>query len=541
MFPIRHYQARWLRGDVVAGVTVAAIAIPESLGYAGIVGLPIEAGLYTALLAPVVFAVLASSRQLVVGADSATAAIVAAGAAMLAGVGTQEYAGAVALTTLVGGAVLLLMAVLRLGFLADLISAPVLAGFLSGVGVSLIIGKLPGMLQLEASGSTWEKLTTTVQELGDTNPTAAVLSLTVVAVMLGLERLRPKLPAALFALAAATVLAAAVGAQDRGVQVVGAIPAGLPQLSIPTVQAGDVLQLLGTGIALAVVILAQSAAVARSYASRNDYHVNEDADLFALGAANVASSITGGFSANGSPPRTAAGDEAGSRSQLVNIVMALTVALVLLFATGLFDYIPTAVLDAVVFAIGIRLIRVADLRRVASYRRSEFATALICLVAVAFVGVEQGVLLAVLISVADRLRRQYRPNDEVLASPLGVEERLLQRLPDGRALPPDILVYRYGTSLFFENAANFTSRVNQLLRSAGTPIRLLVLDLAAMSDLDYTGVATLRALAQDLSARGTTIVLTELAPEVGWVVAKSGLKDCVEVVPRMEDAVFAEI
>lgn len=534
---LRTFRIGNLRGDLVAGVTVAAIAIPESLGYAVIAGMPVQAGLYCALLPAVVFAFLASSRQLVVGADSATAAIVAAGAGAVAVVGTAQYGGAVALLGLITGALLVLMAVAKLGFLADLISQPVLTGFLAGVGVSLVIGKLPGVLGISASGTTWDKLVDTVTGLGSIDVPSAVLGLGVVLVMVLGERLVPKLPAALVAVVLFSLVGVAIDASAKGVAMVGALPPGLPSLALPSVSPGELTALLGTAASIAVVVLAQSAAVARSFGTKNGYRVDENADLVGLGAANAASGLTGGFAINGSPPRTAAGDGAGSRSQLVNLVMALVIGLLLVLGSGLFAYIPSPVLDGIVLAIGISLVKVGQLRAVGRARRAELVIALVALVVVAFVGVEQGVLLAVLLSLADRLSRQYRPWDEVLVHDGVVSDRLRRRVPQ---LTPDrlegVLVYRFGAQLFFENATFFEDRVEDLRHRATTPVRWLVLDAAAMEEVDFTGVGVLRRIAQELTAAGGGLVLTELSPSALETVRRTGLIDVVRVVPRLEDA-----
>lgn len=534
------YRLPWLRADIIAGVTVAAIAIPESLGYAVIVGLPVETGLYCALLPAVVFAFIASSRQLVVGADSATAAIVAAGAGAVTATGTADYAGTVAVLTLLSGGFLALMAVARLGFLADLISRPVLTGFLSGVGLSLVIGKLPSMLGLEASGSTMDHLVAAVTNLGSINWTSATLSLGVVVIMLGSERILPRLPAALLALVAMTLVGVWLDASARGVEMVGEIPAGLPSFALPSVTGGEIARLSAAAASIAVVVLAQSAAVSRSFATKNNYQVDVDADLLGLAAANGASGLTGGFAINGSPPRTAAGDGVGSRSQVVNLVMAGVVALVLLFATGLFVYLPTPVLDAVVFTIGILLINVRDLKAVARVRWAEAVTALLAMVVVAFVGVEQGVLLAVVASLVDRLRRQYHPHDDVLIYDGKVDKRLRPRLP-ADAMIEHTLVYRFGAVLFFENASYFADRVRGLVASASTPVHRVVLDCAATSDIDYTGAMTLRALGKELRSNGIDVIVCEVSPEAQATIDTAGLEADLRVIPRMEDALRRDL
>jgi len=537
--PLRGYQSGWLRGDIVAGVTVAAIAIPESLGYATIAGMPVQAGLYCALLPPILFAIFASSRQLVVGADSATAALVAAGAGMIATAGSDSYDDAVAVLGLLTAAFLLLMAVLRLGFLADLISQPVLAGFLTGVGVSLIIGKLPGVLGLDVSGSTWDKLVGTVQGLDDVNATSALLGFGTVAVMVGALRLPPRVPAALGGLVVFSVLGWAIGAEQRGAAMVGALPPGLPHLALPQVDTGDLARLSATAASIAVVILAQSAAVGRSFATKNGYDDDVDRDLAGLSIANAGSALTGGFAINGSPPRTAAGDAAGSRSQMVNIVMALTIGLILLVASGVFAYVPEAVLDGIVLGIGVHLLKIDELRTVARVRPVELRAALAAVVVVAFVGVEQGVLLAVVLSLVERARRQYRPHDETLILDGKVDDRARGRLP-AITTPQDLsgmLVYRFGASLFFANATGFDRRVRALVAQAQPPARLLVLDAGAMTDIDVTGAGVLHRLAVDLAARGCRTVVTDLSTPAREVLTRAKMDDVVTVLPHMEDAV----
>ena len=532
----RGYRKQWLKGDIIAGITVTAIAIPESLGYASIAGMPVQTGLYCALLPAVLFAILASTRQLVVGADSATAALVAAGVLVVAAAGTPQYTASVAILGLLTAAFLLLMAVARLGFLADLISRPVLTGFLAGVGLSLVIGKLPGMLGIEASGDTLQKLVDTVKGLGDTNVTAALLSLGVVVVVLGLERFLPKMPAALVGVVVFSVVATVIDASTKGVAMVGEVPAGLPTFALPSITWSAVATLVPGALAIAIVILAQSAAVARSFATKNGYPDDTNRDLVALAAANAGSAVTGGFAVNGSPPRTAAGDGAGGKSQVVNLVMAALIALILLFATGLFAYLPSPVLDAVVFAIGVGLIKVSTLRSVLRARPLEFAVAVIVLVVVAFVGVEQGIFLGVVISLVDRLRRQYAPSDEVLAQDGRMQKRLAARIPEVVA-PQGLLVYRFGTSLFFENAARFDARVRGLVAAAEAPVTAVVMDLAAMDDVDYTGGEVLRKLAEDFGERGISMYLAEMSESTAAAIAASGLAEVVTCVPRLEDAV----
>ena len=356
------------------------------------------------------------------------------------------------------------MAVARLGFLADLISQPVLAGFLSGVGVSLIIGKLPDVLGIPASGSTWDKLVDTVTGLGSINWWSAALGLGVVAVMIGALRLPAAVPAALFGLIVFSVIANLIDAESHGVTMVGALPPGLPSFSWPTISTGEIGSLAAAAASIAVVVLAQSAAVARSFSTKNGYKVDINSDLVGLSAANLGSAVTGGFAINGSPPRTAAGDGAGSKSQMVNIVMAVVIGALLLFGSGLFAYVPSTVLDGIVLGIGIHLLKIGELKAIYRTRKDEFFAAMLALVVVAFVGVEQGVLLAVVVAIVERARRTYRPQDEVTLQGGVVGDRESARLG---ALPPSaldgVLVYRFDSPLFFANATHFDERIRAII------------------------------------------------------------------------------
>jgi len=534
---LRGYKPSWLRGDLVAGITVAAIAIPESLGYASIAGMPPQAGLYCALLPALLFALIASSRQLVVGADSATAALVAAGAGAVAATGTSQYAGAVAVLGLATAFVLLVMAVARLGFLADLISQPVLAGFLSGVGVSLIIGKLPDVLGIPASGSTWNKLVDTVTGLGSINWWSAALGLGVVAVMIGALRLPAAVPAALFGLIVFSVLANLIDAQSHGVAMVGALPPGLPSFAWPTISSGEIGSIATAAVSIAVVVLAQSAAVARSFSTKNGYKVDINSDLVGLSAANLGSAVTGGFAINGSPPRTAAGDGAGSKSQMVNIVMAVVIGALLLFGSGLFAYVPSTVLDGIVLGIGIHLLKIGELKAIYRARKDEFFAAMLALVVVAFVGVEQGVLLAVVVAIIERARRAYRPEDEVTVQNGVVGAREQERLGELAPSALDgVLVYRFDSPLFFANATHFDERIRAVIDATTPAPTTVVIDAAAMDDIDVTGCNVITRLAKDLEAKGTKVVITELVPQAAQIVHDSGLDQVATVVPRLEDA-----
>ena len=535
---VKGYSVGKLRPDLVAGLTVTAICVPESLGYAGIVGLPPQTGLYCALFPAVVYALMASSPQLVVGADSATAALVAAGAVAVTGASTAAYPGVVALLVLMAGVVLAAMSVVRLGFLADLIGRPVLTGFLSGIGIYLIISKLGAVLGLKVSGTPVDQLVKVVKEIGSANWWCAALGALTIAVYLLLERLVPKVPAALVAIVVASVVAGVLNARSHGVAPVGSVPAGLPSFQVPKVALADVVRLVTSSAGVAFVVLAQSAAVSRSYAGKYEQRIDTNVDLLGLGAANVVSAFTGGFAINGSPPRTAASDGAGGRTPVVNLVMAVCIGLILLFLTGLFEYLPAVVLDALVMGIGIRLIAVGELKKIYRARRSEFAVAVLALLVVALVGVEQGLVVAVVLALADRLRRQYHPHDEVFVQDGKVEPRFQKRFERRLDGLDGVLVYRFSSALFFENSDYFDTRVRTLVAQFDGPVRAVVLDARAMEDVDYTAGQMLVRLRADLHDKGSDLIFAEGSPELQAALAAEGLGD-VQFTPDLQDTVLA--
>ncbi|NCU37894.1 SulP family inorganic anion transporter [Candidatus Saccharibacteria bacterium] len=522
------YKKKYLKSDIIAALVVTSIAIPESLAFAVIVGLPPVTGLYSALFAPIVFGLLASTRRLVIGADSATAALIASGALLIAQAGTVGYTSAIAILGLLTAAILMFMALFRLGFLADLISRPVLVGFLAGVGVQLIITKLPEMLGLTATGSLWQHLVSVMYNVGSFNGMTLTVSVLVVGVIILTRKTR--IPGELLGIVMAGLFAIVFRASEYGVALVGELPSGFPPLSYPVVSLGDVAVLFPAALAIAVVILAQSSAVIRSIAGEHDDKVKLNQDLFALGVANAISALTRGFSVNGSPPRSIAADLAGGRSQMVNILMGLFIGLLLLFGTGVFMYLPSAALAAVVFMIGFRLIRVQEFRVIWKSHRTEFFVAMVALIGTAVFGVQQGVLLAVIISLMERLSRQYRPKDEILLRDGMLSDWAKERVDQHHrhdSHPAGLLVYSFDGSLFFENITYFTTRVRRAIDMAKKPVHYVVVDAGAIDSIDYTAVEVLKQLYRQLSVDGIKLGFAHVSPNLYTQFDEYGVIDLV--------------
>jgi len=499
--------------DVLAGVTLAALGVPEVLGYARIAGMPLVTGLYTMLLPMAVFAVLCSSRHLVVAADSATAAILAATLSGLATPGSEQYVRLAGLAALLTAALLLLARLIRLSFLANFLSRTVLVGFLAGVGIQVAIGQLPDMLGVPVTGGqTLRVLADTVRAIPSSHGLDVAVSAGVIAVVLGTRMIDRRLPGALIAVVIAIGTSRIFDLARHGVASIGAVPRGLPDLGLPDLGRSDATALLGTAASLFVVILAQSAATARAYAVKYSEPLSIADDLTALGAANAAAAFSGTFVVNGSPTKAQIVDSAGGRSQLAMLSAAAVVLLTVALLTGPLAYLPQAALAAVVFLIAVDLIDRKEMRRILVMRRDEFAVALLTLAAVVVLGVEEGIVVAVVASIIDHLRHSYNPLNHVLVkSPAGHWQPV--PVTPGARTEDGIVIYRFGTSLYYANAARLTADLTAIV-GHGTPLRWFVFDCVAIEDIDYTASSVL-ARAVDLAKQHhVRFALSTVLPQV---------------------------
>ena len=498
--------------DVVAGVTLAALGIPEVLGYAKIAGMPVVTGLYTLLLPMAVFAVLGSSRHLVVAADSATAAILAAALAGMAVAGSPQYVRLAGLAALLAAGMLLLARAARVGFLANFLSRTVLVGFLTGVGIQVAAGQLPSMLGVPAAGRpTLPRLWDTLRALPDARAADVAISAGVIVIVLAARMITRRIPGPLIAVILAIGVSRAAELARHGVAVVGPVPRGLPSLALPALGWHDAVSLLGAAASIFVVILAQSAASSRAYAVKYEEAFSENTDLVGLGAANVAAAFSGTFVVNGSPTKTEVVDSAGGRSQLAQLTTAALVLVVLVLLTGPLSYLPEAALAAVVFLIAAGLIDVTGMRRILATRRRESVIALLTAVAVVVLGVEYGLALAVLASIVDHLRHSYSPLNSVLVKSPAGHWRPMPVTPGART-EAGLVIYRFGTSLYFANTPKLVDDV-MALAGHGGPLRWLVLDCTAIEDIDYTASVVLARLAKQLQQRHVRLALsTVLGP-----------------------------
>ena len=501
--------------EIIAGLTLAALAIPEVMGYTKISGTPVITGLYTILIPTALFAIFGSSRHLVVGADSATAAILAAGLLGLAPTGSGQYVALASVLAIMAAGFVLLARVLGLGFIADFLSRSVLVGFLTGVGIQVALGEIAGMLGLEGGGhGTLGKIWNDFRQISQTNAYAAVIALSVLAVIVGAKMVSKKIPGSLIAVIGAIALSWAL---DLGkyVHVLGTVPSGLPHIGLPQVTwRWDLMaKLIPTAFSMFVVILAQSAATSRAYAARYNERFSENTDLVGLGVANIGAGLSGTFVVNGSPTKTQMVDSAGGRTQLSLLVMAAVVLMVLLFLTAPLAYMPEAVLSAIVFLIGIDLIDLEGMHRIWIERRSEFWVALITTATVVLVGVEQGILLAIVLSLIDHTRRGYAPKNTVLVPAETGVWNAQQWASKGQAIP-GLIIYHFSHSMYYANSQRLSEEIMTLVNTADPPLRWFCIDVSAVDDVDYSAAETIRSLHGVLKDKGIRLVIANVLADV---------------------------
>ncbi len=511
---LRPIQWSELPRNLLAGVTLAAMNIPQSLGYTKIAGTPVITGLYTLLLPLIAFAIFGSSRYLVVAADSATAAILAGSLAGIAPLASDRYIALASTVALLTGLFLLLARLLKLGFLADFLSQTVLVGFLTGVGFQVCIAVLGEMLDVEVRSrrTPWQFLEV-VRAAPQVHGFTLAISLTVIAAIFLFSRFAPKLPGPLFVVAGAIAASAYLHWQDHGIKLIGSVPGGLPHLGLPTVSWKDLEALVPVALSCFVMVVAQSAATSRAYATRHHQADDEDADLVGLAAANTAAALSGTFVVNGSPTQTGMVETSGGTNQMVHLTTAAVVGLVLLFLTRPLQFLPQCVLGAVVFTIAVRLI---DLRALAAIRREspgEFLLASVTALFVVFVGVEQGIVLAMMLSLFRVVRHTYRPHTAVLQENPNGLWRLNPVVP-GATTEPGLVVYRFGAPLFYANANHFSEDVRMLAASGASPVDWLVVDAGAITNVDFTAARVVCEVVKDLRAQGTGIVLAHVQSDL---------------------------
>lgn len=509
---LRPLTRQSVRRDTAAGLSLAAMDIPKVLGYTQIAAMPIVTGLYTIFLPLLAFAVFGSSRQLVVAADSATAAILASGISPLATPESAQYVALVGVVALLSAALLLLARLFKLGFLADFLSRTVLIGFLAGVGVQVAIAMLGELLGVKVTAQdSIQQLYQVMRQLGAINlPTVLVSAVVLGAIGWGRAR-RPTLPIPLVVVLGSIAASYFGHFNQFGIATVGPIPNGLPTLSLPAISIPEFMAVLPIALSCVVIIIAQSAASARGFALKHQERVDENADILGLSIANAAAGLSGTFVVNGSPTQTALADSLGSRSQWTQVVFAGVVVLVLLFLTAPVAYLPNAVLGAIVLLVAIGMIDLKSLRSMRHESTGEFLLALITAATVVGAGVMEGILLAAVLSLLRHVYHSYRPHTAILL-PDAAGHWLPMPAQPGTETQPGLLVYRFGADLFYANDYHFTDEVRKLVDNAPHPVRWLIFDASAITDIDYSAARSLLELFAELQQGGVRMLFARITP-----------------------------
>ena len=523
---LRRYEAAWLPHDIFAGLVLATMLVPVGIAYATASGLPGIYGLYATIIPLLAYALFGPSRILVLGPDSALAAVILGVVLPLSGGDPLRAATLAAMMAIVSGTVFILAGIARLGFVTELLSKPIRYGYMNGIALTVLISQLPKLFgfSIESDGplrSLWAIADAILE--GRTNWVAFGVGLGTLMVILLLQG-NKRLPGILIAVVGATVVVGALDLGARyGVTVLGPLPQGLPGFAVPSIGYGDLVPVLIGGCTIALVSFADTSVLSRAYAARLGDHVDPNQEMVGLGAANLATGFFQGFPISGSASRTPVAEAAGARTQLTSVVGALAIAILLLVAPNLLQHLPTAALAAVVIAAAIGLIEVTDLKRIYRIQQWEFWLSMACFVGVAVLGVIPGIGLAIAIAIAEFLWDGWRPHSAVLGRAHGVKGyHDITRYPDARRIP-GLVLFRWDAPLFFANAEFFKERVLDAVAKSPTPVRWLVVAAEPVTSVDVTAGDTVAELDETLHAQGIEFCFAELKDPVKDKLKRFGL------------------
>jgi SulP family sulfate permease len=492
-----------LRGDVVGGISVCVVMIPSVVAYADLAGLPPAHGLYAALAAMLGYAVFASSRQVIAGPDATIALLVGSAVGPLAGGDPARAAVLAAAMSLIGGTIMLIAARLRLVMIADFLSKPVLVGYMTGAAMILVstqLGKLFGLTIHERDF--FPLLAELGGRLSDTHVPTFAMGIGLLAAQGALRRVAPRFPAALAVFVLALLAAVAFDLEALGVQTIGNLPSGLPHVAFPVVSRADLRDLFPGAVGIALLTFPEGILLARAFAAKNRYEVRPERELLALAAANLAAGIFQGFPVGASQSRTTVNDAAGGRSQMASLVAAVALVLFLLLLTPLLRFLPTVALAAILIFAGGRLVGLEEYARLYRITRVGFVNALLVTLGVLLVGVVPGIVIGIMLSLMLLLGRLARPPDAVLQRVPGTDS--FHDLGETAATEtvPGLIAYRFYAPLVFANADHFLARVRGLVAGSRNPVRWLLVDVQAVTQIDVTAAEMLSRLAEELHAQG---------------------------------------
>jgi high affinity sulfate transporter 1 len=522
---LRGYDPSWLRSDLVAGVSVAAVALPTAIAYSALVGVPPVNGLYASILPLVAYAFLGSSRQLIMAPDAATCSIVAATVLPLAGDDAARYLSLTVALAIITGVFCIAAGLARLGFLTNFLSRPILTGYLNGIALSIISGQLGRLFGISIPSAGFGRLMFRFfSRLGQTHLPTLAIGVGLFVLLRVLKSFGPKVPAPLVAVVAAIVAARVFHLDARGVALVGAIPPGLPPIAMPSVHASDVVPLTLGAAGLALISFNSAMVTARSFAVKNHYELDANREFVALGVADIGAGLLQGFAVSGADSRTAVNDSVGGKTQVTGLVTAAVIVLVLLFFTGPLSALPIAALAAILINSALGLFDVESLVRLWKVNRAECWLAIITLLGVITVGVLPGVVVAVGVALVRVLAAASHPNDGVLGRMRGSDAFFTVANHPGLETFPGLVIYRFDAALLFFNADYFKARVRAVVADATPAPHALVIDAETMALVDTTGTAVLAELADELGHRGVVLAIAAAKTRVRNILQRAGLE-----------------
>jgi high affinity sulfate transporter 1 len=540
---IRTYNRAWLGKDLVAGIILCALLVPQGMAYAELAGLPAITGLYTTIICLFAYAAVGPSPYLVLGPDSSLGPMIAAAILPLA-MGDDAYAVALAgMLALFVGLVCATAGLARLGFIADLLSAPVRVGYLAGLAVTIFIGQLPKLLGFSTNADSFiGEISAFIQNLDQTNIYALVVGLLCLGIILGLKRWKPTWPGILIAVLAAIFITTIFNLAARGVDTVGVLPQGFPSPSFPRVDLADIPILVATAFGISLVAIGDTISTSAGFASRRGYEIDSDQEMMGIGAANLFAGLFSGFPVSTSGSRTAVAEQSGAKTQLTGIVAGLLVLAMLLIVPGLVQNLPQPALAAIVITASISLFDLQALQRLYTIRKSEFILAVVCALGVISVGVLEGIVIAVMVAILQFFERSWRPYMAVLGKPEAVDGyHDITQYPEATQIP-GLLMIRWDAPLFFANANIFRKTIREMLAKMDTKPHWILVAAEPVTDVDTTAAEMLVDLDVELNAGDIHLVFAELKEPVKGKIIRYGLLETIDsrhFYPTLETAVAA--
>jgi SulP family sulfate permease len=541
---LRDYRAAWLGVDALAGLTLVAMALPSQLATARLANVPAVLGLYAFVSGSLCYAVIGPNRVLSIGADSTIAPVLAAAAASIAPVGSSRFVTVMSFTALVVGAILLAVGLFRLGWISEFLSIPVTTGILGGIAVEIISRQVHVVLGLNGGGnSTVDRVRFLIDQIDQVNGWTLCIALGVFAIIAGAQCIDHRIPGALLGLALSLVASDALSLPSRhGVAVLGTVHGGLPEIRLPSASWSQLREVFPSALTVAFICIAQTAATVKLSTSGQPATREFNRDLFAVGAGSIAAGLMGAIAVDASPPNTAVVAASGARSQLTNIVAGAIALGVVVSVTAPLAHLPQATLSAILVFVATKLFRPGELRMILRFDRGEFSLAAATLLAVALIGIEQGVVLAMILSLASRTKREARPRDAILGRESGTDHWIPNDIGRPTEQVAGVMVYLFYGSLWYGNASYFYSRARRLIDHGPSPVQTVILDANAIPDIDYTGLQALKALAREFKERGVTFEIARASHLVHHALKHGAL--LTEIGPdhlyaSVEDAVSA--